>query len=51
MVEEEEIFCSGEVLFHGQPAGIIVAESFTLANYAASFVKILYEKNGKDIND
>lgn len=46
MIEDEEIFCSDKILFHGQPVGVIIAESFTQAYYAADFVKILYEKTG-----
>ncbi|XP_058464982.1 uncharacterized protein LOC131438756 isoform X2 [Malaya genurostris] len=42
--EIEEIFSSGEVKFHGQPVGIIVAETFDLAHRASSMVKITYEK-------
>lgn len=39
----EEIFCSSEVKFHGQPVGIIVAESTELAIKAADLVDITYE--------
>ncbi|XP_049545874.1 xanthine dehydrogenase-like isoform X1 [Anopheles darlingi] len=42
--EVEEIFCSGEVLFHGQPVGVIVADTFEKANHAATLVSIIYEK-------
>lgn len=45
--DPEEIFCSGEVLYHSQPAGIILADSFITANNAVHKVKIMYEKNGK----
>uniref|UniRef100_A0A1L8DXU8 Indole-3-acetaldehyde oxidase n=2 Tax=Nyssomyia neivai TaxID=330878 RepID=A0A1L8DXU8_9DIPT len=40
----EEIFCSGKVLFNGQPAGMIVADRFSVAYEAAKLVKITYEK-------
>lgn len=40
---KEEIICSGEVLYHGQPVGIIVADTFELANYAAEIVNVEYE--------
>ncbi|KAL9699938.1 hypothetical protein quinque_003379 [Culex quinquefasciatus] len=41
--EGEEILCSGEVLFHGQPLGIVVATSFELANRATELVEVCYE--------
>lgn len=46
VVEAEELFCNGEVKYYGQPVGMIVSESFAIANYATQFVKILYEKQG-----
>ncbi|XP_052859784.1 uncharacterized protein LOC128267033 [Anopheles cruzii] len=44
----EEVFCSGRVLFHGQPVGVIVAENSPLANRVAKLVKILYERVSGD---
>lgn len=40
----EEILCSGDVQFHSQPSGIIVAETFNQAQKAAKAVVITYEK-------
>lgn len=45
--EIEEIFCSGEIAFHGQPVGIIVANTFELANFATKLVEVSYERIGK----
>ncbi|XP_065087118.1 uncharacterized protein LOC135708873 [Ochlerotatus camptorhynchus] len=42
--EVEEILCSGEVRFYGQPVGIIVAETFEIANNAVKWVEIRYEQ-------
>ncbi|XP_053675021.1 uncharacterized protein LOC128725312 [Anopheles nili] len=42
--DAEEIFCSGRVLFHGQPVGVLVAKQFDQAVYAAKHVKIIYER-------
>lgn len=41
--EMEEIFCSSEVKFYGQPVGVIVANTSDLANKAAELVNITYE--------
>lgn len=40
---EEEILCSGKVMFYGQPAGIIVASREKIAIKAAKLVKINYK--------
>ncbi|XP_039453634.1 uncharacterized protein LOC120432483 [Culex pipiens pallens] len=45
--EVEEIFCSGEVGYHGQPVGMVLAESFELANRAAALVDICYERTSR----
>ncbi|XP_038212836.1 nicotinate hydroxylase hnxS-like [Zerene cesonia] len=42
MTADEEILCSGKVLFNGQPAAIIVANREFTANKAAKLVKIIY---------
>lgn len=45
----EEIFCSGDILYHGQPLGVIVADTFDLANYAATLIDVKYEKSDAPI--
>lgn len=44
--EDEEIFVgvNSTILYHGQPCGVILANSMALANYAATRVKITYKK-------
>ncbi|XP_037034825.1 indole-3-acetaldehyde oxidase-like isoform X2 [Bradysia coprophila] len=51
IVEEEEIFVgeNSDILFNGQPAGVILADTFSLANSAASKVKITYVESDKQI--
>ncbi|XP_049943149.1 uncharacterized protein LOC126419914 [Schistocerca serialis cubense] len=46
---EEEIFCSGNVKYNGQPVGMIVAESHDIAVEAAKLVKINYDVVNKPI--
>lgn len=46
---EEELFCSGKILYAGQVIGIIVAESQELANRAALKVKITYTNKQKPL--
>ncbi|XP_053677596.1 uncharacterized protein LOC128727682 [Anopheles nili] len=46
--DPEEIFCSGRVMYHGQPVGVIVAEHFDQAVRAAKHVKIIYERVSDD---
>ncbi|XP_055686273.1 uncharacterized protein LOC129791793 [Lutzomyia longipalpis] len=43
----EEIFTSDIVAFHGQPVGMIVADTLSLAHTAVKLVKIIYEKPEK----
>uniref|UniRef100_A0A182JVL2 Indole-3-acetaldehyde oxidase n=1 Tax=Anopheles christyi TaxID=43041 RepID=A0A182JVL2_9DIPT len=46
----EEILCSGKVLYHGQPVGIVVAKTFELAAEAATMVQMTYgEPDGEPI--
>ncbi|XP_062708362.1 xanthine dehydrogenase isoform X2 [Aedes albopictus] len=40
----EEVLCSGEVVYHGQPVGIIVAKTSEQAYRAANLVETCYEQ-------
>ena len=42
---------NSEILFYGQPAGVILADTFALANSAASKVKITYVESGKVLGE
>lgn len=46
----EEVFCSDKLLYHGQPVGIVLAETFDLAYRARSVVKVEYkfDRQGKN---
>lgn len=43
----EEILCNGEVRYFNQPLGIIVAETYHIANKAALLVKVTYRNISK----
>ncbi|XP_072939063.1 uncharacterized protein [Epargyreus clarus] len=45
--EDEVILASNNIQFHGQPVGIIVAESEALAAKAATLVKVTYKNANK----
>ncbi|GAB0086119.1 Aldehyde oxidase/xanthine dehydrogenase [Sergentomyia squamirostris] len=42
VILDEEVFCSGQVRYNGQPIGMIVAEEMNQAIYAADLVKVTY---------
>ncbi|XP_072940393.1 xanthine dehydrogenase-like [Epargyreus clarus] len=46
---DEEILCSKEVKYNGQPVGIIVANREKVANKAAKLVKVKYELVNKNV--
>ncbi|XP_025074447.1 xanthine dehydrogenase-like [Pogonomyrmex barbatus] len=45
LMEDELLFAEGDVLYAGQPVGVIVAETHNLANEAAKLVKINYSES------
>ncbi|XP_045773786.1 xanthine dehydrogenase 1-like [Maniola jurtina] len=49
--KNEELLCSGEVKYFNQPLGIIVAESQSIAQKAASLVHVTYTITGKPVVD
>ncbi|XP_026741819.1 xanthine dehydrogenase-like [Trichoplusia ni] len=55
IVEDEEIFASKNILYHGQPIGVVAATSASLALTAAELVKVKYKKKDEkpvlDIKD
>ncbi|GAB0100743.1 xanthine dehydrogenase [Sergentomyia squamirostris] len=44
VLQVDELFCSGTVLYHSQPVGIILADTMKLALKAAKAVRITYSK-------
>ncbi|XP_039280868.1 xanthine dehydrogenase/oxidase isoform X1 [Nilaparvata lugens] len=47
--ENEKIFCDEDVWYAGQPIGVIVADSWDLANRAARLVKVEYSHLNKPL--
>ncbi|KYN35640.1 Xanthine dehydrogenase, partial [Trachymyrmex septentrionalis] len=45
--QDELLFAEKEVLYAGQPVGVVVAKTHNLANEAAKLVKIIYEQKTK----
>lgn len=39
----EEVFCSSEVKFFGQPVGIVLATTNEIANMAADLIDVIYD--------
>ncbi|XP_067011294.2 xanthine dehydrogenase/oxidase [Anabrus simplex] len=49
MDNKEELFCSGKILYAGQPVGMVLAETQTIANNAAKAVVLKYKGVKKPI--
>ncbi|XP_075976855.1 uncharacterized protein LOC142977053 [Anticarsia gemmatalis] len=47
----EEVLCSGEVLFYNQPLALIVANTRAIANKATKLVKVTYTNVAKPVID
>ncbi|XP_024217422.1 uncharacterized protein [Halyomorpha halys] len=45
----EKLFCSGKVLYSGQPVGIIIAKTEDVANTAAQFISIDYIESQEEL--
>ncbi|XP_072949588.1 xanthine dehydrogenase/oxidase-like [Epargyreus clarus] len=50
-IENEELLCDGTVKYHGQPLGIMVAETRDIAERAAKLVKVKYSNVRKPVID
>lgn len=46
-VEELFVGVTSDVLFYGQPVGVILADTMSLAMYASSKVKVIYVDSSK----
>ncbi|XP_034131066.1 xanthine dehydrogenase isoform X3 [Drosophila guanche] len=47
--QDEELFATGEIKYHNQPIGMIVASSNLLAHRAAELVKVSYDGGSKEV--
>lgn len=50
-LQNEELFCNGEVKYYNQPIGVIVAECQAIATLAAQLVKVEYANVRKPVID
>ncbi|XP_047997895.1 indole-3-acetaldehyde oxidase-like isoform X2 [Leguminivora glycinivorella] len=48
---KEELFCSGDVKYHGHVIGVVVAETRSIAEYAAKLVHVTYKNVTKPVLD